>query len=551
MPTPDLAIIAASFKTVGGLGATCVNGFSAQAVEVGSITGPDFACGGGNSLLVAIGLGTYDGIAPQVTDSLHNSYDLIATQTILFSTVFLYLASNISFGTNAITAIVSGLSDWDMAVGQYAGLIPSAQAYDASAVGGAIAGTSVALPALNVSASGDLIICACYGNAGDTFALAPGSWNFREQSDNQNLGQNSSCIALFDILSQPIGSYIFTVSLSYPLEVFPGIVPIGYIQESYTFTFSAVGGVPPYTFSLYSGSLPPGLALFPSGVVIGTPTVLGTFLFTVKVTDSSGATATLQSSIVITTHPIPPVVITVSGNPPGGAVGTPYSYTFTASGGTAPYTFALNSGSLPTGLTLSSGGILSGIPTASGPFTFQIKATDSASNTGTGNFSISITAPVPLEISGSPVPGTFGVAYSFSYTASGGTAPYSFSVSAGTLPAGLSLSGGGVLSGTPTFAGTFSFTVKVTDSLGATAVDPSTLVISYPAAPQVQCNNPPVGYVGIPYDHDFTATGWPSFTFSITAGSLPPGLSMDSAGEVTGTPTVPGTYNFTVTAMET
>jgi fibronectin-binding autotransporter adhesin len=145
-------------------------------------------------------------------------------------------------------------------------------------------------------------------------------------------------------------------------------------------------------------------------------------------------------------------------------VGTSYSQTVSASGGTAPYTFAVSSGSLPAGLTLSAAGVLSGTATAGGSFHFTVTATDSASNTGSQSYSLTVN-PATITISPQTLPAAkAGVQYSDTLTASGGTAPYTFAVSSGSLPAGLSLSATGALTGMTTAGGSFSFTVTATDS---------------------------------------------------------------------------------------
>src|SRR6202042_2033049 len=105
---------------------------------------------------------------------------------------------------------------------------------------------------------------------------------------------------------------------------------------------------------------------------------------------------------------------------PAAAVGTAYSSTITASGGTSPYTFAKTSGTLPTGLTLSTAGVLSGTPSAGGTFNFTITATDSATpthNTGSQVYSVTVSAPTITVTPTSLPDGTKGTAYSSTVTA--------------------------------------------------------------------------------------------------------------------------------------
>ena len=153
---------------------------------------------------------------------------------------------------------------------------------------------------------------------------------------------------------------------------------------------------------------------------------------------------------------------------PDGTVGTFYSQTVTASGGTAPYTFVLSpaGGSLPPGLSLNSNsGTISGTPTTMGTFTFTIEGADAVGCQGEKDYSITISTCPPITLSPKSLPdGKSGAFYSQTITASGGTSPYTFSIVGGSLPEGLTLSSSGVLSGTPTNTGTYAFEVSAVDA---------------------------------------------------------------------------------------
>jgi len=152
-----------------------------------------------------------------------------------------------------------------------------------------------------------------------------------------------------------------------------------------------------------------------------------------------------------------------------------YNQSVFATGGTPPYTWLLQSGTLPTGTSLTTTGtpanaVISGPLTASGTFNFSLKVTDSALVSATKAYTVTVSGN-PLVLTTTTIPnGTVGVAYSTTFTATGGTAPDTWSVSSGTLPGGLSLnSSTGTLSGTPTVSGSFSFGILVTDANGQTA----------------------------------------------------------------------------------
>lgn len=176
---------------------------------------------------------------------------------------------------------------------------------------------------------------------------------------------------------------------------------------------------------------------------------------------------------------------------PGGTTGVAYSQTITASGGASPFTFAITSGAQPTGLNLASNGKLTGTPTANGTFNFDVTATDKNNCTGTKSYSITIGCP-NITLSPSSLPsGTINVPYSQTITASGGAAPVTFAITSGAQPTGLNLSSGGVLSGTPTATGPFTFDVTATDNNGCQGTQRYTVTINpcnAPSAPTLSIN---------------------------------------------------------------
>ena len=153
---------------------------------------------------------------------------------------------------------------------------------------------------------------------------------------------------------------------------------------------------------------------------------------------------------------------------PAGTVGSAYSATLAASGGTSPYTWSITKGSLPAGLSFSNSGVVSGTPsTAVNAQSLTFKVTDSThpAQNKSATFSLTI-SPRPLSVTTTSLPGgQTGTAYSANLAASGGTPPYKWSQTGGTLPTGLSLSTSGSITGTPAAAGTSSgLTFSVSDS---------------------------------------------------------------------------------------
>ncbi|MEO8371231.1 MAG: putative Ig domain-containing protein [Candidatus Solibacter sp.] len=233
---------------------------------------------------------------------------------------------------------------------------------------------------------------------------------------------------------------------------------------------------------------------------------------------------------------------------PNGSVGVSYAQTLQATGGATPYTWSV-SGQLPPGLIVNPVGLLSGTPTAPGTFSFTLLVVDIRQASASRTLSLTIAGSgTRLSVTTTALPqGTAGVAYSQTLTAIGGTTPYTWSAGQG-FPSFLTLNqNSGVVSGTPTAAGSFSFPVQVTDAARTTATGTVTLTIN-PSSLSIT-TTPPIfnGTVGVPYVQTFRATGGaPPYTWSITSGSTGD-LTLDpSSGNLQGTPLAPGTLNFTV-----
>ena len=160
---------------------------------------------------------------------------------------------------------------------------------------------------------------------------------------------------------------------------------------------------------------------------------------------------------------------------------------------------------------------------------------------------------LPLVISTAALPAAvINVPYSATLTSTGGVGPFTWALASGTLPPGLTISSGGVISGTPTTLGTTSFKVQVTDSQTPTAaVDIATKSITVNSPLAVSTSSLTGGSIGVPYSAVLTATGGvPPYTWSITSGTLPAGLTLSTSGLISGTPTNQETQTFTVQASD-
>jgi uncharacterized repeat protein (TIGR03803 family) len=309
-------------------------------------------------------------------------------------------------------------------------------------------------------------------------------------------------------------------------------------QPGYSQSFAASGGTGAPTFSLTGGDLPPGMALSASGVLSGTPTAAGSYAFTVTATDSVGGSGSLTYSIII--NPLPTL------QNASWTVNQPCSAAI-ISGGTAPFTITQTGGTLPPGLGPSPNGDLVGTPTSTGTYSFFLTVTDLAGSTVSGTVTMTVNPPVTILAFG-PASWTINQPYSQTFVATQGTGDKTFTYS-GILPPGLTLSTTGLLSGTPTAAGTYAFTLIATDAVGASGTRSYSVTINSPV--MITSANHAAWNAGVPFTQALLATGGTgNKTISVPSAGLPPGISLQSA-QLTGTPTIPGTYTFTITATDT
>lgn len=351
-----------------------------------------------------------------------------------------------------------------------------------------------------------------------------------------------------------------TLTVAAPtITLSPSTLSNATVATAYSQTLTASGGTAAYTYTIASGALPAGLTLSSSGVLSGTPTAGGTFNFTVTATDSSTGngpyTGSRAYSLVVNA---PTLAITPASGGLSASAGVAYSQAFTVSGGVAPYAYSLvvNSGTMPTGLSFNTGtGVLSGAPLTTGVVNFTVTATDHSTGTGpystSGTYTLTTSAPSVTVSPSTLTAATAGVAYSQTVTASGGATPYTYAVTSGALPAGLSLNGTtGVISGTPTAGGTFNPTITATDANGFTGTRAYSLSVNAATislSPATLAN----ATIGTAYNQAVTASGGiPAYTYAVTAGALPAGLTLTSTGVLSGTPTAGGTFNFTITGTD-
>lgn len=302
----------------------------------------------------------------------------------------------------------------------------------------------------------------------------------------------------------------FTVrAYNQPLTIEPIGVAQGRVGLPYSQPLTVSGSASIHSaqnWSIAEGSLPPGLTLnSTTGEISGTPTTAGSFRYLVRMYEQGGYNRTANPREYLhTIQPASsqPVQITTRTAPVAGQVGSTYpAQLFRATGGSGTYRWAVTLGSLPPGLSLdATSGILSGTPTTAGTYPVNIKAYDQASELNSDSFSFSISvasAPAPAPTSPtaptlgttSVAQGTVGQAYSTTLAASGGSTPYVWNFASGSLPPGLSLSSSGVVSGTPTSAGSYSAYIEVFGANGL--FSGRTLTFTIAAAPSTTPTPPP------------------------------------------------------------
>jgi hypothetical protein len=324
----------------------------------------------------------------------------------------------------------------------------------------------------------------------------------------------------------------------FPFPINPRVtntaMPQAYLNVPYA-AYITTGGTPVYTVNPPFAGGVPGLSPVGSaiggGMVMGTPTYLGT---------SSGAAMVLDAWSQ--TAPSRDYTVNVALLP-GGEVGVPYA-TQSPFAGVGPYIFVITSGSLPPGISLILANqtlSIVGTPTAAGSYTATVQAESPiGAIVTTGSISIDVYPQAVIytsSLGAMPATGSFSVQLG----AQGGMMPYTWSVSSGSLPTGLTLNQStGVISGTPTGKGA-AFTIKVTDLAGIFSTKTYTLDYALQLTPAAL----PAGQVGTNYVQGLSVSGGSgSYTCSLGQGA-PAWIGIYAPCQLMGPP-VAGSFTFNV-----
>ncbi|WP_440709306.1 putative Ig domain-containing protein [Herbiconiux sp. YIM B11900] len=341
-------------------------------------------------------------------------------------------------------------------------------------------------------------------------------------------GMATVLLQVDDALGQAVTKQLF-------LQVDPAAVPVittsslpdATAGTGYRFQVTATGDGLEYS----ARGLPQGLGIdTATGLITGTPVSAGPATVLLQVDDVLGQTATKQ--IVMQVEPAVAPMIT-TGSLPDATVGVAYRFQVTATGDGLSY----SARGLPRGLNIDLvSGIIMGTPMTAGPATVILQVEDALGQEATKQLILQVNAPAAPTITTSALPAArVGAVYNLLVTATGDELVYS----ARGLPLGLRIdSATGLITGTPTTAGSATVILQVDDAYGQTATKQLPLQVAEGAVPVITTRALPDAAVGDAYRFQVTATG---SGLEYSARGLPRGLTIDaSTGLITGTPTTAG-----------
>lgn len=319
-------------------------------------------------------------------------------------------------------------------------------------------------------------------------------------------------------------------------------------------TFQVLSEGTPAATSYAATGLPNGVTINAAGLISGTPTVFGTFNASIAASNTLGAGPAANFVFVIAPHAGAPVITSDPVAP--GKVGEAFSYQLTTDKAAQLYT--VTNGTLPTGLTLdTSTGLISGTPGAgtAGQTRVWIKAAANANGSTDGPaaeilFVITPATSVPVVSSNGTANAQVGQPFLYVITATSGTTITSFGTS--NRPDWLGLDAAtGVLSGIPSEATTTPIEIGLMATNAGGTSAPKTLLLTVapaPATPEITSALSASGRSGQTFSYQIDASQGPITSFAVTG--LPDGLALaaGTSGQITGTPTVSGTFSVTLRA---
>ncbi len=320
-------------------------------------------------------------------------------------------------------------------------------------------------------------------------------------------------------------------------------LPAAVAGSAFRATLAATGGAGPFVWSWGNNSPIPGLTLSEAGIISGTPSRAGNYLFDLRVASAkAGAAEPASRQCALTVQPSLPDPAIMACPAGSVTVGVPVNELLQAAGGNGPYLWSA-SGTLPSGLTVDPSGIIAGIPQSDGSFPFSLALRDQKEKTFSKNCSITASKPSINLTTACPLPsGVTGASYNQKVAASGGQAPYAWTT-LGNFPAGLSIAPDGSITGRPNDGGAYQFRLQAEDALGRKVSVPCSLSVSRADLSINACPLAP-GRVNAAYSQSLTVVGGAGPLLWSSSGRMPAGLYVSSPGLLSGVPTEAGDFRF-------
>ena len=487
--------------------------------------------------------------------------------------------STATFAQIAGTGVVTGLGNYPVSAGVALDTLTGATGGPVSVTASAdgvtsntISFTVNAKPSITTTSLPGATQTGAYSTAlAGTGGTTPYTWSITTGSLPSGLTLNASTGVISGTVGATATSQTFTVTLTdadgvtatqaltlsvnaKPTITTASLATATQNEINYSQPLTGTGGTTPYTWSVSTGHLPTGLSInSATGAITGTVGSTATSqTFTVTLTDANGVTATKSYTLTVNAAPtIAPSTL------PGATQSGAYSQTLTVSGGTAPFgSWSITTGVLPSGLGLNtSTGVISGtVGSSATSQTFTVSITDANGVAATKTYTLTVNGAPSITTSSLATATQTQTGYSQTLVGTGGTTPYLWSITTGSLPSGLSLNAStGAITGTVGASATSqTFTVTLTDANGVTAT--KSLSITVNVAPSITTTSLATATQNeTGYSQTLAGTGGTTpYAWSVTTGSLPSGLTLNSStGVISGTLGASATsQTFTVTLTD-